>query len=152
MSDLAFRFATEADLSAIVALLMDDDVGESREQGGDTLAPQYSKAFAEMAQRPGNRNLLAVQEGRIVGTLHLAYVPGLSRKGAKRAIVEAVRVASSCRGRTIGTAMLKRAIEIARQDGCALVQVTSDKRRKRAHLFYRRLGFEQSHEGFKLEL
>ena len=30
--------------------------------------------------------------------------------------------------------------------------MTSDKRRKRAHLFYRRLGFEQSHEGFKLEL
>ena len=152
MSELAFRFATQSDLAAIVALLMDDEVGESREQGGDVLAPEYTKAFAQMQAMPGNRNLLAVQDGRIVGTLHLAYVPGLSRKGAKRAIVEAVRVASEMRGQNIGTALLKRAIAIARDDGCTLVQVTSDKRRKRAHLFYRRLGFEQSHEGFKLEL
>ncbi len=36
--------------------------------------------------------------------------------------------------------------------GCALAQLTSDKRRTDAHRFYRSLGYEQSHEGFKRPL
>ena len=152
MSELAFRFATAADLPAIVALLADDEFADNREQGGDTPAPEYVKAFAEMQAMPGNRILLAELDGAIVGALHLAFVPGLSRKGTKRAIIEAVRVASNARDAGIGTALMKQAIAEARQAGCTLAQLTSDKRRTRAHLFYRRLGFEQSHVGFKKEL
>lgn len=44
------------------------------------------------------------------------------------------------------------AIEAARQDGCGLVQLTSDKRRADAIRFYESLGFEASHEGLKLPL
>jgi hypothetical protein len=40
----------------------------------------------------------------------------------------------------------------ARQDGCGLVQLTSDKRRAGAIRFYESLGFEASHEGLKLPL
>ena len=35
---------------------------------------------------------------------------------------------------------------------CALVQLTSDKRRVDAHRLYHRLGFTASHEGYKLFL
>jgi GNAT superfamily N-acetyltransferase len=44
------------------------------------------------------------------------------------------------------------AIGEARRRGCAIVQLTSDKRRDEAHRFYGRLGFTASHEGFKLRL
>jgi GNAT superfamily N-acetyltransferase len=152
MSDITFRFATEADLPAIVALLADDEFAEQREQGGPTLASEYINAFAQMQAVPGNRMLLAELNGDIVGSLHLVFIPGLSRKGSKRAIIEAVRVASDARGAGIGSALMKRAISEARDAGASLVQLTSDKRRARAHLFYRRLGFEQSHAGFKKEL
>jgi GNAT superfamily N-acetyltransferase len=87
-----------------------------------------------------------------VGALQLVFVPGLSRRGAKRAIIESVRVAADLRGRNVGTALMKEAIRLAREGGCSLVQLTSDTRRSRAHLFYRRLGFVQSHFGFKKEL
>jgi GNAT superfamily N-acetyltransferase len=63
-----------------------------------------------------------------------------------------VRVKSSVRGQNVGTALMKEAIRIARENGCKLVQLDSDLRRPRAHLFYRRLGFVQSHAGFKKEL
>ncbi len=152
MSELDFRYAAEADLPAIVALLADDEFGENREQSGATVAPEYVEAFSQMQKMPGNRILLAEQDGKIVAALHLAFVPGLSRKGTKRAIIEAVRVASDARGQNIGTAIMKQAISESRAAGCKLVQLTSDKRRARAHLFYRRLGFEQSHIGFKKDL
>jgi GNAT superfamily N-acetyltransferase len=48
--------------------------------------------------------------------------------------------------------MLTWAIAEARRRDCALVQLTSDKRREGAHRFYARLGFTASHEGFKLQL
>jgi GNAT superfamily N-acetyltransferase len=56
------------------------------------------------------------------------------------------------RGHSVGTALMKEAIRIAHQNDCKLVQLDSDLRRPRAHLFYRRLGFVQSHAGFKKDL
>jgi ribosomal protein S18 acetylase RimI-like enzyme len=152
MSDLTFRYADEADLPAIVKLLSDDEFAENREIGGDTIAPEYVDAFARMQKQGDNRMLLAQIDGKIVGALHLAFVPGLSRRGTTRAIIESVRVASDARGQNIGTAIMKHAIAEARAGGAKLIQLTSDKRRARAHLFYRRLGFEQSHAGFKKDL
>jgi GNAT superfamily N-acetyltransferase len=96
--------------------------------------------------------LLAESEGRVVGCLQLVFIPGMSRKGTKRAIVESVRVSSTMRGQNVGTALMKEATRLAREGGCGLVQLDSDTRRSRAHLFYRRLGFVQSHFGFKKQL
>jgi ribosomal protein S18 acetylase RimI-like enzyme len=151
MTALSFRDAREDDLAAIVAMLADDDLGRNREQSGDELAPEYKKAFAEMG-RAGNRIVVAVQSGEVVGCLQLTIIPGLSRKGAKRALLEGVRVSSAARGQGIGESLVRYAIDEARKSDCRLVQLTSDKRRNRAHLFYERLGFQNSHEGFKLEL
>lgn len=152
MSDITFRNAAKEDLKTLVALLADDDIAEGREQAKGDLLPAYSAAFEEMSKNPDNRVLIAEQGGEIVGSLQIVYVPGLSRQGAKRAIIESVRVSSKARGHNIGTILMKEAIAQAKAAGCKLVQLTSDKRRTRAHLFYRRLGFLQTHEGFKLDL
>lgn len=149
MSTLTFRTASADDLPAIVALLADDELAENREQ---VSSENYAEAFAAMQAERYNRMLLAESEGRIVGALQLVFVPGLSRKGTRRAIVESVRVAADQRGQSVGTALMKEAIRLAREGGCGLVQLDSDTRRSRAHLFYRRLGFVQSHFGFKKSL
>jgi len=151
MSDLTFRTATKDDLHAVVALLADDGIGENREKATTGVAEEYARAFDAMEGEHYNHMVLAEKDGRIVGCLQLVFVPGLSRKGTKRAIIESVRVVSGLRGQSIGTALMKDAIRRAREGGCGLVQLTSDTRRARAHLFYRRLGFVQSHFGFKKE-
>ena len=88
----------------------------------------------------------------VVATLQLSFIPGLARRGALRAQIEAVRVADACRGGGLGAAMMAWAIGEARRRGCALVQLTSDKSRTSAHRFYERLGFVATHEGMKLAL
>jgi len=95
---------------------------------------------------------VAERDGQIVGTLQLSFLPGLARRGALRAQIEAVRVAQGERGSGLGAAMMGWAIEEARRRGCALVQLTTDKSRADAHRFYARLGFVASHEGMKLAL
>ncbi|HEY8088695.1 MAG TPA: GNAT family N-acetyltransferase, partial [Polyangiaceae bacterium] len=66
--------------------------------------------------------------------------------------IESVHVCSSLRGRGIGSALMRFAVEEARRLGCHRVQLTSNKKRAEAHRFYGRLGFTASHEGFKLPL
>ena len=63
-----------------------------------------------------------------------------------------MRTLAEARGQGIGEAMIRHAIAIARAENCVLLQLTSDKSRLRAHDFYKRLGFQQSHEGFKLDI
>jgi GNAT superfamily N-acetyltransferase len=154
MSDLTFRMATRDDLHTIVAMLSDDELAENRERpiDGAGVADEYANAFAAMEHEQFNHMLLAESEGRAVGCLQLVFIPGLSRKGTKRAVIESVRVASDSRGKNVGTALMKEAVRLAREAGCGLVQLDSDTRRSRAHLFYRRLGFVQSHFGFKKQL
>ncbi|MBM7167245.1 GNAT family N-acetyltransferase [Streptomyces sp. G44] len=150
MGDLEIRPAVVDDLPAIVALLADDPLGATRESPND-LTP-YVKAFRRLADDPNQRPVVAVREGRVVGTLQLTIVPGLSRKGASRSIIEGVRVHADERGTGLGTRFIEWAIEESRREGCQLVQLTSDATRTDAHRFYERLGFTASHVGFKLQL
>lgn len=149
---MRFRDATEADLAAVVALLADDPLGATRESPGAELPPAYAEAFAAIAADPNNRLIVADDEGAVVGCLQLTFIPGLSRQGMTRALVEAVRVDAACRGAGIGRRMMAWAIERARQRGCGMIQLTSDKSRTDAHRFYEALGFVRSHEGMKLML
>jgi GNAT superfamily N-acetyltransferase len=88
----------------------------------------------------------------VVGTLQLTIIPGLSRKGATRSLIEAVRIHADERGGGLGTRLIEWAIDESRRQNCQLVQLTSDASRTDAHRFYERLGFEASHVGFKLLL
>ncbi|MFR9797500.1 N-acetyltransferase family protein [Streptomyces sp. MS06] len=150
MEDLDIRPATEDDVPAIVAMLADDPLGAQRESPDD-LAP-YLTALKRLSGDPNQHLVVAVRNGRVVGTLHLTIIPGLSRKGATRSLIEAVRIHADDRGGGLGTQLIEWAVETSRREGCQLVQLTSDKTRVEAHRFYERLGFAPSHTGFKLQL
>ncbi|MFJ3822962.1 GNAT family N-acetyltransferase [Streptomyces nodosus] len=150
MSDLEIRRATADDLPAIVAMLADDPLGAQRESPED-LAP-YLSALERLNGDPNQHLVVAVREGRLVGTLQLTIIPGLSRKGATRSLIEAVRVHADERGSGLGTRLIEWAVDESRRQNCQLVQLTSDATRTDAHRFYERLGFEASHVGFKRPL
>ncbi|MBL1286053.1 Predicted N-acetyltransferase YhbS [Streptomyces sp. LamerLS-316] len=150
MSDLDIRPAVSADIPAIVAMLADDPLGAQRESPDD-LDP-YLAAFRRLVDDPNQHLTVAVRQGKVVGTLQLTIVPGLSRRGATRSIVEGVRVHADERGSGLGTQLIQWAVDESRRQGCQLVQLTSDATRTDAHRFYERLGFTASHVGFKLAL
>lgn len=150
-----FRDAEREDVPAIVALLADDVLGASREASpglAGAVDDAYWAAFAMVAGDPRNRIIVAEEGGQVVGTLQLTIIPGLSRHGMLRAQIEGVRVAAGGRGRGLGRRMIEWAIAQARQAGCGLVQLTSDKQRPGAIRFYESLGFTATHEGLKLPL
>ncbi|MCC9306302.1 GNAT family N-acetyltransferase [Kitasatospora sp. RB6PN24] len=150
MNDLIIRPATREDVPAIVALLIEDSLGTSRETPDD-LTP-YHAAFDRLAADPNQHPTVAERDGEVIGTLQLSVIHGLSRAGTTRTIIEAVRIKASERGNGLGTHLIQWAIEESGRLGAGLVQLTSDSRRADAHRFYERLGFTGSHVGFKLQL
>lgn len=145
------RRATAADADALIALLADDPISAAR---GDVASaddrPAYEAALIEVLAEPSNDLLIVEFGGEVVGTLQLTSIPGMARRGARRLLVEAVRVRSDLRSSGIGSAVMRWVAESAAPAlGAAMVQLTSDAARTDAHRFYERLGYTGSHVGFK---
>jgi GNAT superfamily N-acetyltransferase len=152
-SAVVLRRAETGDVRAIVDLIAADQLGATRDSvrtAADLTA--YQRAFAAIDADPAHILVVAESGRDIVATLQLSFIPGLARRGALRAQIEAVRVDEAYRSCGLGAALVSWAIEEARRRGCALVQLTTDKSRTAAHRFYQRLGFVASHEGMKLAL
>ncbi|MFE2146412.1 GNAT family N-acetyltransferase [Streptomyces sp. NPDC059456] len=143
---MIFRVATRADLPVVLGLLA--DAGRERAE----VTEAHERAFAAIEADPRNELLVLAEAGTVLGCLQLTYVPGLGQGGRERALVEAVRVRADRRGGGLGAELMRLAVARARERGCGLVQLTSNKQRTDAHRFYERLGFARSHEGFKLHL
>lgn len=150
--ELVLRMAVREDVPAIVHLLADDDLGNQRERDEDPLPPSYYAAFEDIDKDSNHQLVVAESNGRVIGTLHLMFLPSISFQGGLRAQIESVRVDKECRNQGIGREMMKWAIERARERGTHVVQLTTHFTRKDAHRFYERLGFKGSHLGMKLHL
>lgn len=146
------RPARRDDVPALRALLADDALGRTREDLTAAGLQRYLDAYDLIAADPRNLLLVAEEAGRVVGTCQITFIPYLSRGGSERALIEAVRVAADRRGCGIGRAMMEHALGEARRRGCLIAQLTSDRSRTGAHRFYAGLGFEATHDGFKLAL
>ncbi len=151
-SPLTFRLATEADLPIIIQLLADDPLGAQREKAETALSENYLQAFNRIKNDPNQELTVAESDGEIVGTFQLSFIQYLTHQGGMRAQIEAVRVSSAQRGKGIGKLMFDYAIDRAREKGCRMVQLTTDKQRPDALRFYETLGFVATHEGMKLRL
>ena len=144
---VSIRPARREDVAAIVAMLADDHLGRARERVEDPLPASYYEAFARIERDQNIQLVVAESEGRVVGCLQLAILPGLSSQGGRRGLLEDVRVASDCRSRGIGEQLVQWAMTEAKARGCNLVELLTHQTRTDAQRFYRRLGFTTSHVG-----
>ena len=150
MESVGFRTAVEADLADIIGLLADDELGRARESAGLPLDPRYLAAFAAIEADANQQLVVACIGAEVVGTLQLSFIPGIARRGSWRGLIEAVRIAAPYRSAGIGQQMFEWAIARCKAKGCSMVQLTTDKSRSDAHRFYEKLGFANTHEGYKL--
>jgi len=144
---VSIRPARREDVPAMIAMLADDHLGRARERVEDPLPAVYYQAF-ERVERDQNLTLVVAEsEGRVVGCLQLAVLPGISSQGGMRSLLEDVRVATDCRSRGIGEQLVQWAMTEAKARGCNLVELLTHQTRVDAQRFYKRLGFTASHVG-----
>lgn len=151
-TEIRIRIANEEDLDSIVAMLADDDLGSQRECYEQPLPTSYIKAFKAITSDTNNELVVACDGNEVIGVQQITFTPYITHQGGWRATIEGVRTSSSLRGKGIGTELIQWAIQRAKERGCHLVQLTTDKKRDDALRFYERLGFKATHEGLKMEL
>ncbi len=151
-NELKFRLATTDDLPYIISMLADDILGATREKFEATLSDNYLKAFEKIANDPNQELTIVEMNGEKVATFQLTFIQYLTHQGGLRAQIEAVRTNSKHRGRGIGKKVFEYVIDRAKQKGCNMIQLTSDKKRPEAIKFYEAIGFTATHEGMKLKL
>jgi len=151
-STVSFRRAKRDDVDRLVQLLANDALGAKRERYETPLPASYLAAFDAIDRDPNNELIAACLDGSVVGVMQLTFLPGLTYQGGWRAMIEGVRIDAAVRSAGLGRAMIEWAVQRARERGCHLVQLTTDKARPEAKRFYEGLGFVASHEGMKLHL
>ncbi|RAV23199.1 GNAT family N-acetyltransferase [Paenibacillus contaminans] len=149
---ITFRAASAKDLNDIVQMLADDELGSTRERYETPLPESYIKAFEAIDADPNNELIVACLGEEVVGVQQLTFTPYITHQGSWRATIEGVRTAASVRGQGIGSQLIEWAIERAKERGCRMIQLTTDKKRTDALRFYERLGFQATHEGLKMKL
>ena len=140
---ITYRKAKTSEISQIIDLLLDDELGKNRENKADLST--YLKAFEEITADKHQYLMLMLKDEQIIGTFHLTLIPSLSRNATKRGNIEAVRMAKNYRGMGYGQ-------KLAKENGAKMIQLTSDKKRIAAKTFYEKLGFQATHEGMKMSI
>ncbi|UII30162.1 GNAT family N-acetyltransferase [Fulvivirga ulvae] len=147
---ITYRLATSDDLTDIVRMLADDELGSKRERFEEPLPQSYVRAFVDIARDPHQELTVVEEDGRIIGVFQLTFIQYLTYQGGIRAQIEGVRVEAGYRGKGYGKKIFEYAIDRARNRGAHLLQLTTDKQRPEAIEFYEALGFVASHEGMKM--
>ena len=127
------RDARPGDAEAIAALL--DQLGY------EVTAADARKRLA--ALRKVGQPPLVADRGGVIGCLTWHVTPVIHRPRPVGRITMLV-VAEAERGAGIGAALVEAAEARLRDEGCGLVEVTSNVKRMRAHAFYERLGYERT--------
>ncbi|MET3854390.1 GNAT family N-acetyltransferase [Rhizobium sp. OAE497] len=149
---LIIREAREADLAALIALFAADDIGGHGDTTDEAAFPDYLRAFSAIAASPDQTLYVAELSGEVAGTFQTSIATTLTGRGASFMIIEAVQTRDDLRGQGIGRQMIEFCIAEAKSRGFSRVQLISNGKRKDAHRFYERLGFEPWHLGFKMAL
>lgn len=149
---MQYREARQNDLPDIIQLYCEDNLGTTREILSDPVDTVYLKAFEEISKDPNNRLYVIEDQGKVIGVMQYSVIAHLNRSGTKRAQIESVHIHPDHRNKGIGKKFMQFALDLAKSDGCGIVQLTSDKTRKDAHRFYADLGFLDSHIGMKIHI
>lgn len=132
MSGVRIRPAAAGDGAALEVLV--------RQLGYDEKATDILARLAAMEQR-GLIALVAELDGRVVGCLATSIMPVLHRPKPVGRISMMV-VEEGLRSQGIGERLVRTAEAWLKEQGCGLIEVTSNMKRTDAHRFYQRLGFE----------
>lgn len=152
MTDIEIKQASESDLDAIVEMLADDDLGAKREHFSHPLPKAYKTAFDAINHNKNAKLIVAKKHEHVIGVAQIDFITYLTYQGGTRAQIEGVRVHKNYRSQSIGKRLFEYLINLAKQRGCHMVQLTTNKERTNAFHFYESLGFVNSHAGFKLIL
>jgi ribosomal protein S18 acetylase RimI-like enzyme len=109
----------------------------------DDISPVDEDYVRRFLASPVSGVLLAEEDGRAVGLLSYALVPGLYH-AADSGLIELLVVTSSHRGRGVGRSLVDTALRLFRDAGCAEASVSTGEANDPAQHVYRGAGLTET--------
>lgn len=139
---ITVRRAQPADLAAVADLTVRVYRGEGWSSA------DYEPALRDAASRARSATVLVARDdaGALCGAVTVATRGGEWAEQAVRgeAVLRMLAVAPEARGRGTGEALVRACLQVAREDGCTLVRLSSQEDMTAAHRLYERLGFTRT--------
>jgi GNAT superfamily N-acetyltransferase len=151
LPEIELRIATQDDAALLAALQTEMDDGDPAAiTHADTAA--MHNVLAAMAGYPNFQAYIVQEDGQPIASFTLMVFASPSQGGQPQALLDAVVVSRSHRGRGIGEAMVREALLLASQAGCYKLILSSNLKRRDAHRFYEQLGFRQHGISYGMQL
>jgi GNAT superfamily N-acetyltransferase len=145
---LVIRNASSNDIPIILDLLY--ELGRPRPQK-DRDVDEFSKLVTNYLSEPNKKIILAEYDNKIVGMASMMLLARLNRKNLELYIPELI-VGKDYQNKGIGKKLIESCIDFAKKNKCHRIRLESGNQRKDSHLFYKKLGFEQSSLSFTKNL
>lgn len=143
-SQVVVRMASPDDWAAVAGLLVELGRGVA---AGTAQDPTHRQSFAGHLRQLGNVTLVAQIGDDIVGVIDMEYHQRLGDH-RPQARVNDVVVTERARGAGVGTALVRKAEELARKRGCFRLALVTATWREGSIAFYRREGWHDYGEWF----
>jgi GNAT superfamily N-acetyltransferase len=137
VSEVLIRMASPDDWPAVAGLLVELGRGVASGTADD---PTHRQSFAGHLRQLGHVTLVAELDEDLVGVIDMEYHQRLGDH-RPQARVNDVVVTERARGAGVGTALLRRAEELARKRGCFRMALVTASWREASIAFYRREGW-----------
>lgn len=120
----------------------------------ESLSPEKaSEIWEAIESNPGFKYFVAVEGDKTVSTCNIAIIPNLTRGGRPFGMIENVVTDVAYRRLGIGKKVIAMAVEYAKKQGCYKIILSSSIKRRDAHLFYEKIGFDgNSKRSFEIRL
>ena len=137
MDAVIVRLAVPTDWPAVAGLLVELGRGVA---AGTAEDPTHQQAFSGHIRQIGHVTLVAETNEEILGVIDMEYHQRLGDHRPQARINDVV-VTDRARGAGVGTALLRRAEELARKRGCFRMALVTASWREDSIGFYRREGW-----------
>lgn len=138
VNHMQLRIATPGDEAEIISLLREFMAFEKVDLLTDD---EFGKVFRTVMAMPERMQFLVAETDEIVGMLTVLW--GYSTwKGKPVASLEDVYVRPEMRSQGVATALLAHAFELAKEKGCARVDLVTETENYPAQALYKKAGFE----------
>ncbi len=116
-------------------------------------ASVWEKQLASLTRTPGYHILIGETGGQAVSSVTLVVVQNLTHNLRPYALIENVVTHAGHRGKGYATALMARAADIARENGCYKIMLMTGSKRESTLSFYERCGYSRYDKtGFILRL
>jgi len=146
---LVIRNASINDIPIILELLY--ELGRPRPQEDQDIEEFSNIVTKYILSDPTKKIILAEYDNKIVGMASMMLLSRLNRKNLELYIPELI-VQKDYQNKGIGKKIMESCIEFAKHNKCHRIRLESGNKRIDSHLFYKKLGFEQSSLSFTKNL